>query len=654
MLRTGKWLALAGLILGVPRFGMAQTAYLPQGGEYPVIGRLLGDQTHPAIALDRSGGFLIWQDNLTDGDGLGLSAQRLGSTLSATLGSFRVNEQGAGDQENPQVVLLQNGGAAFVWQGGTQGFQKVYARFLKPDYTFVGGDVLVNTFINNSQINPNVCPLADGNVVVVWASFEQETRPYGYLTSKLQGVYAQRLSPDGNKIGPEFQINQFTDYNQRNPAVAALSNGNFIVVWISEQQRFAMSVDVYGRLYNTSGQPVADEFLINTGTDTCTRPAVIGTADGGFVVAWDQKSTGQPTPVTGPATSEFGVQVTGDQAILGPSSNGVDVVVRPFDNGGQPRSDAVTANTYTYGDQYKPRFAAINDDLLLLWTSMGQDGSWEGVYGQYLTPTCQKVGAEFRANATTFSRQRDPAVAGDGSIRFAVVWTSYIVGNPGFDLFAQQYALTQAALPKPNAPFVSALSQSRLSVTWPEIAGLAVDHYEVYVDDNATPTITTSSQVAVTQLVPSSSHTIRLLYQLADGRRSLASDPADGRTWGEDLNGDGLPDDCQAQYWGDNPSQWPSGSVDSDGDGATNFQEFLAGTNPMDDTSILRTTIISSSQGWRLNWNTQPGSLYQVQVSANVNTWANLGAPRFAAGTMDSSPVDGTKNTAYYRVVRMR
>jgi hypothetical protein len=32
-------------------------------------------------------------------------------------------------------------------------------------------------------------------------------------------------------------VNQFTNYNQRTPAVAALAGGGFVVAWVSEQER---------------------------------------------------------------------------------------------------------------------------------------------------------------------------------------------------------------------------------------------------------------------------------------------------------------------------------------------------------------------------------------------------------------------------------
>jgi hypothetical protein len=121
-----------------------------------------------------------------------------------------------------------------------------------------------------------------------------------------------------------------------------------------------------------------------------------------------------------------------------------------------------------------------------------------------------------------------------------------------------------------------------------------------------------------------------------------------------DANYDGLPDDWEATYFGGDSSKWPSPQADSDGDGMSNLQEFLAGTDPTNPESVLRTTVVSTPQGWRLNWNTQPGSVYQVQSSTDLAAWANLGGPRFAPGSVDSIPVTEVDSAGYFRVVRMR
>jgi hypothetical protein len=54
-----------------------------------------------------------------------------------------------------------------------------------------------------------------------------------------------------------------------------------------------------------------------------------------------------------------------------------------------------------------------------------------------------------------------------------------------------------------------------------------------------------------------------------------------------------------------------------------------------------------------LSWNTQPGLMYQVQVTTDLISWVNLGAPRFAAGTTDSIYIGGGP-TGYYRILLQR
>jgi hypothetical protein len=54
-----------------------------------------------------------------------------------------------------------------------------------------------------------------------------------------------------------------------------------------------------------------------------------------------------------------------------------------------------------------------------------------------------------------------------------------------------------------------------------------------------------------------------------------------------------------------------------------------------------------------LGWNTQPGAMYQVQVTTDFNSWSNVGTSRFAAGTTDSINVGGSP-VGYYRVMLLR
>lgn len=644
--RMGAKPFLFCLLAGLPLLASGQTTYSPQAGQYAVAGSLPGDQIQPDVSVNSSGGYVVWQDHFTDGDGLGISAQRLNENLSGTLNTFRVNEQSKFDQENPRVAMLKNGGAAFVWQGGRYGFQKIYARFLNREGTFTTGDVLVNTYASGQQINPSLAALSDGNVIVTWSSFGQD--------GSLHGVFAQRLAPDGAKLGGEFQINQTTRLNQRAASVAALTSGGFVITWVSEKFAAAVpnvdasgrsvnlgsnaeryAVEVFARIYDASGVSLGDEFKVNTRQNICAQPSVSGLGDGGFAVAWSER--------VGRILVEDSVK-----------TNGWDIAARVFDANGVAKTDAIFANAHTYGDQFAPRIAAQGKDLLLVWTSLGQDGSREGVFGRFLTSSSAASGDEFRVNSVTVSQQMQPAAASDGAGRFLVVWTSFVGGPGSFDLFSQRYAAGGQSLAALAAPYVSALSQSRLAVAWPDLAGFDVERYELEIDGNATPVAVADNHYVLAGLAAGSSHNFRLAVRLKDGRTSPFSAVISAKTWGEDANFDGLPDDWQTKHWGADAGQWPTPDADSDGDGASNLQEFLAGTDPTNAKSVLRTQIRNSDHGPRLEWNTEPGLLFQVQTSADFKSWKDMGTVRFSAGKTDSIPVTGKADRSFYRVIRVR
>lgn len=645
-------LGLALLALS-PSALFAQTNYYTTNGtEYAVIGALPGDQVFPDLAVNTNGGFVVWQDNATDGDGSGISARRVDGTLSGVLSAFRVNAQGTNDQENPRVASLKNGGAVFVWQGGLAGYQHIYARFLATNSTFLTTtDLLVSTFssTNSFQVNPAVAVLNNSNVVIVWSSFNQAG------SNSLQDVYAKILSPVGVTVSNQFLVNQFTNYNQRTPAVAALKNGGFVVAWVSEQQVAVVSssinesngtssaqitlpsVGIYARLYQSNGVAIGNEFSVAAGSSPCANPSVAAASDGSFMVAWSGR----------------------DMAVR---TNGWDVYARPFSSTGTGGT-TTRLNSYLSGNQYAPRLSAIGLDYLAVWTSLKQDGSREGVYGQFVHSDSSLVGGELRMNTTTVSQQMHPVVASDGASQFIAVWTGYIGGATSFDLFAQRYINVDAVLLPMSAPFVYApftlsngVYQPQLQVSWSLLVGISVSNYEVYVDGSATPTgVVASNQwlmTSVNGLTNSSTHSFQIGYVKTDGKHSPLSAATTGTTW-SGLNWGGIPFEWMAAYFGNDGGQWPSATGDNDGDGISNLKEFISGTIPTNSASVLRVQLTKTGQGMFLNWPTMPGMTYQVQVTTNLTTWSNLGSPRFAAGTTDSIYVGGG-TAGYYQVMLLR
>ena len=649
-----------GLFLALPAAVFGQTNYYTTNGmEYAIAGSLPGDQVWPDVAVGPAGGFVVWQDNATDGSGWGVSATRLDSTLSANpnWSDVRVNVTGTNDQESARVALLKNGGAVFVWQGGVEGFQHIYARFLSPTNTWLTTtDVVVSVPTNYYQIKPAVAVLNNGNVVVVWGSYDEAG------AGSLQDVYGQVFSQTGQKIGGEFLINQFAPYNQRTPAIAPLAGGGFVVAWVSEQKRVVgaasatsglagqqayPSVDIYARLYDNSATALGGEFLVNSNAFPCANPAAAAASDGSFMVTW--------------GAHNMMVQ-----------SNSWDIYARSYSS---PSATAggpiVTVNTTLSGDQYAPRISVVGADYLVAWTSLGQDGSREGVYGQFVHAGGGLVGGEFRVNTTTIGQQMQPAVASDGASQFMAVWTSSpgFAGPPyDFNLFAQRYINVNLSsnLPPMGAPFVWApftlsngVYQPQLQVSWAAMSGVAVSNYQVYVDGTNSPTAAvTSNQWTMTAaygLKTNSTHWFQVGYFTTSGRQSPLSAATTNSTW-SGLNWGGIPYEWMAAFFGGfsggvyHTNFWPAASSPAAPGGPALLKVFLSGGSPFDSSTWLQTALTRTPQGVFLNWNTQPGLTYQVQAKSNLAAaWSNLGAPRFAAGTNDSIYVGGA-SAGYYLV----
>jgi hypothetical protein len=377
------------------------------GGEMNLLGPLPGDQVMPALALSGGGGVLTWEDNnLVPAKGVHIGGALLDSSLSAQ-SVFCANKVVLGEQTKPQVQILRDGSILHVWESSAAGKPYIYARFAK-GMKFYTSDIRVNTDLTDQKADPAVAALPDGGAIVVWSGYKQG--------GSLWGVFARKLTATGAGATPkEFQVNQFKG-NERSAAVTALANGNYVVAWASEQERSAKSADIYARIFKSSGVPVTDEFLVNSSMSVCANPALAPLGDGGFVAAWSQK----------------------DAVVYG---NGWDVWGRAFDASGKASGKDFTINSHLEGDQYRPKLAAGPNGVLAVWTSMGQDGDHEGVYGRYLPGGRQVSGPEFQVNTTWKNRQIHPAVAWNGVDRFLVVWTSFS-GTAGFDLYGQMYTLT--------------------------------------------------------------------------------------------------------------------------------------------------------------------------------------------------------------------
>jgi len=172
----------------------------------------------------------------------------------------------------------------------------------------VGGEFQVNTYTTFHQRSPAVAAAADGDFVVVWTSNGQEGNYSELPGQTYDGVFGQRYTSAGVRMGDEFQVNTYTTGHQFRPAVAAAADGNFVVVWNSAGQ-YGGYGGMFGQRYTSAGDPLGGEFQVDRDTGYFSRPALAAAADGDFVVVREDYD-GQDLGVFGQRFAFFGIETT--------------------------------------------------------------------------------------------------------------------------------------------------------------------------------------------------------------------------------------------------------------------------------------------------------------------------------------------------------
>ena len=175
--------------------------------------------------------------------------------FALTNGEFRVNTTTANDQQFAGVATLADGSFVVVWESSDQdgSGRGIYAQRFDAVGSRVGSEFQVNKTVAGDQFQPSVTALADGGFVVTWTAGEQHGGPY-------YDVHGQRFDATGTEQGIEFVVNTYTTYNQFSSSVAALDDGGFVVTWTSYDA--TRGDGAWGQLFDASGVPVGGEFLV--------------------------------------------------------------------------------------------------------------------------------------------------------------------------------------------------------------------------------------------------------------------------------------------------------------------------------------------------------------------------------------------------------
>lgn len=322
----------------------------------------------------------------------------------------RVNTYTSGDQSLQEFVMLPGGGWVATWvsDGQDGSGEGVYQQAYDATGAKVGNETHVSTFTTGYQHRQKVAVLEEGGWIVVWESGGMNGQD-GSGT----GIYQQRFNEDGDPLGIETPVNTYTVGSQDLPQVAALSDGGWVVVWVSFGQD-GPGYDIYQQRYNKEGATVGGETRVNV-ADTGMEPIVTALPGGGWLVVW-QSTDGQDT-------------------------SGEGVYLRRYDaSGNAATADDVQVNTFTTGSQSQPKVTVLkNGGWVVTWVSANQDGSGEGVYQQAYSASGATVGSETRVNTYTTLDQNNPKVDALADGGWVVTWQSSFQDGANGGIYQQAF-----------------------------------------------------------------------------------------------------------------------------------------------------------------------------------------------------------------------
>jgi Ca2+-binding RTX toxin-like protein len=375
---------------------------------------------------------------------------------------FLVNSIDDGNQTNPSICSLADGGFLIAWQDDSgsvvspdDGDGVRFARYDAFGNRVGFTDTLINTETLSAQFDPSVAGFANGGFVAVWTDSSQQ----GPDTNN-RAIRAQVFSADGKPSGDEFTVNSTYALSQTEPSVSVLANGNFVVTWTSEMVSASGTTDIIGRVFNTSGNPVTNEFTVNSQTlGNQNDSEVHSLKTGGFAVVWNDReasittgnqvktfirffdNSGAPTS-TSKVVSELGdpkdvafAELTDGRVVVTYSNydgfatgdgSGGSIYAKVYNPLLGTFSSPISVNTVWSNDQTAPQIAALdNGQFVVVWTDNSKDSvdtSFQAIRMQVFNASGGKVGNEIVVNTTTTFEQQKPVITVLQDYRFVVAW----------------------------------------------------------------------------------------------------------------------------------------------------------------------------------------------------------------------------------------
>lgn len=227
-----------------------------------------GDQSQPGVCSLQGTQFVaVWEDHSNNT----IKGQMFGTSVVKSSKEILINlPTPPGPRRQLPAIVEFASGFVVAWNEQAAGSAataptQLKLRIFDAD-TLSGPEIQVSTSPVEPLIKPALARLSDGNFIVVWADKRADQR-----------IRAQRFSADGTRVGAEFRANTTAGLH-RVPMVACLASGDVVIAW---RARITGPLHIRYQLFNAKGAVGAERIT----TPTATAAAIAALDDGKFVIA---------------------------------------------------------------------------------------------------------------------------------------------------------------------------------------------------------------------------------------------------------------------------------------------------------------------------------------------------------------------------------
>jgi len=350
----------------------------------------------PDIATLTNGLFIIcWQD-----DSLNVVAHIYGQNGKRIGGRIKVNSKPNTFPPEPAIAALNNGGFVICWHHFIEDEKRgdLYGQLFASDGTKIGNEFFIIPSPPERLIpfRCDVVSLLNGEIVVAWQVYNGDGWEYG--------LFAQRLTQDGERIGEQFQINSFPyGANETEVCLAAMPDSGFVATWFREWFNYGTQVlneNVAVQLFDKNGNKKVNEITINDNRlYSMVSPVMSVLRDGNFLVCWHAHQ----------------------------SPYHENCLAQRFDREGN-RSGKIFQINKRGDTNFNPIITSLNNgNFIICWihskmvqVEKGFSSGISDIFGQQFDLDGHPIGEEFRVN--DHSRPNSPSISALGDSGFVVIW----------------------------------------------------------------------------------------------------------------------------------------------------------------------------------------------------------------------------------------